>query len=869
MNGRALNGFDAGRLPLLVPTQAPKGPVLVDSYRQDAMNNFRRDKPRVNPMNPNRMQSSVLVDLKDPVQVHLLTETAIFDSNEFEILSQEEVDDLKKQVQVLNQRIEQTRANLVIQSKYRDAAISMSKLYSPTGKRRSLLGSRGSGGDAAREAEAERDAIQKKCEELASELWSLEKRVMEPRRRLLEHTAGILQMTHKVTKQPTTPTPKTPLVNGVPASPESMYATSNGRDSLEVDDVLFFDEGSQYRSFEDTAGFGRPKQRDIDNPLKSPVLEQNKQLVEETERLREENNQLRQEAESLKTQSQSLSSELDSLRNQSSSQWKLVADAEQKLQVFNNQLREIIVSADPAKDGQIKPPPSGQAEPGDMMSSHLEYLEKAILAVGDNKGANFDVTAKISALNVQIQDILLLNGNTSHPGPPDLKAEIYDQLAYLEDSMNVIGMALGRAVELSNASSSSKQQGEQAEAVLMGLWEIIQSSLADMRQRKQERKKTRLEQGLEEDDEDLSDSDSFDPDEKYSLQAFSTKVQWLYGQATSLKEQKTVLKRQIKQQRELNSKSDGEKEQALNAKEVELEQARTDLNMATKEADELRSQLSKTLSNLESAQDVAKKSGIEQSVAVREVQDQLKERNAKIASLEAGSKDVETRLAAAETSIATITAQLKEANDAKSAADKVVEEKTKELKAKEDELEEMTGMMAEFKMEAMMAKAELDGAYGSRKERAAEAAALANTGESAKLQAKVDELQPRVEELEKELRATAKDLQDITKQAIDAESKIADLESELDSVSQAARKEKESLQEALDAERFKANNPASPSGRGNTSILTESYREALRTERKKHDEQLRNEQMTRRRLEDELRALKRAQGPGKSPLSPR
>jgi hypothetical protein len=32
---------------------------------------------------------------------------------------------------------------------------------------------------------------------------------------------------------------------------------------------------------------------------------------------------------------------------------------------------------------------------------------------------------------------------------------------------------------------------------------------------------------------------------------------------------------------------------------------------------------------------------------------------------------------------------------------------------------------------------------------------------------------------------------------------------------------------------------------------------------------LQNEQATRRKLEDEVRALKRAAGPGKSPLSPR
>ncbi len=78
-------------------------------------------------MNPSRPQSSMLLNINDPIQVHLLVETALGDSKEFEILSQEEVDDLKKQVQALTQRIEQTRQNLAIQSKDRYAAISMAK----------------------------------------------------------------------------------------------------------------------------------------------------------------------------------------------------------------------------------------------------------------------------------------------------------------------------------------------------------------------------------------------------------------------------------------------------------------------------------------------------------------------------------------------------------------------------------------------------------------------------------------------------------------------------------------------------------------------------------------------------------------------
>src|SRR5580692_11842520 len=125
-------------------------------------------------MNAIRPQSSMLLNVNDPIQVHLLVETALGDSKEFEILSPEEVDELKRQCRVLIQRIEQTQQNLAIQSKYRDAAISMAKLYSSSDKkstdngdtrpkqRRSLLGSRGSNSDQVKEADMERIASERK-----------------------------------------------------------------------------------------------------------------------------------------------------------------------------------------------------------------------------------------------------------------------------------------------------------------------------------------------------------------------------------------------------------------------------------------------------------------------------------------------------------------------------------------------------------------------------------------------------------------------------------------------------------------------------------------------------------------------------------
>lgn len=763
------------------------------------------------------------------------------------ILSEDEVDDLKKQCHFLTQRVEQARANLTIQSKYRDAAASMSRLYSPS----RAGGNRASGGsDAAREAEDERDATQKKCEELAAELWSLEQRLMEPQRRLLEHTAGILQHAHKTAKK-TGAASKPNLVNGVPASPESMYTTSNaGRDSLDfLDDGFVFDEASLYRSFDMSDVLSvQPRQNAIEIPLKSPVREQNKQLAEETEKLRQEN--------------EALLVELEDLRRQGSEQWNAISDTEQRLEKLNYQLRDVIVKADPVKNSKYDPAPSGRHEPGDMLDSHLEYLEHGLSMIGDGGGNSFEVVRKLQLLNSQVQDIVA-NVNPNHPSAPTRSLDADKHLDYLQESLHAIDDGLQRAADMTQSHSADRQKSEQSEAVLMGLWDIIQSGYADIRVRKQERRQARTEKGLEPDEEDMSDGESGDLNEAYTLPAFSAKVQWLYTQATRLNEQKYVLKRQIKQQRELNSKSDTEKDRLLHGKDDELEAARVQLSQAEKETDKVRAQLSQTFEELETLQN--SQSG--EAAAIEEARQQLKQRSTEMASLEASTRDTNDRLAAAEASIQTITLQLTEAKDAQSRAEKAVEEKQNTILAKERELGEMTGMVAALKTEATLIKAELDGAYGSRKERAAEVAALHNTSESSKLQ-------ERVVSLEQELKSTADDLTDVVRQSLESEKKIGELESQLDRITlerdrirdqqgkinedfeqrlqdatgdleermeaevAKLRKQKDQIQEELDKERLKAG-AASPGGSSKTSYLTDSYRVGLRAERKKYEEQLR------------------------------
>src|SRR5437667_9934315 len=89
--------------------------------------------------------------------MHLLVETALGDSQAYEVLAFEEIDELKKEYSLLSNRIEATKRKLVLESKVRDAALSLNRLYAAKSRdsgdgsqkkhRRSLLGSRRSAAD--------------------------------------------------------------------------------------------------------------------------------------------------------------------------------------------------------------------------------------------------------------------------------------------------------------------------------------------------------------------------------------------------------------------------------------------------------------------------------------------------------------------------------------------------------------------------------------------------------------------------------------------------------------------------------------------------------------------------------------------------
>ncbi|KAG9243789.1 Up-regulated during septation-domain-containing protein [Calycina marina] len=870
--------------PLTSPTQKHvdgiNGQTVLEGYREELMNSFASQMARYNPLNVQRPQSSMLLNVNDPIQVHLLVETALGDSSEYEVLSPEEVDNLKKQCQSLTQRIKQTQQNLAIQSKYRDASISMSKLYNPSDKKesrkRSVLSHHKS--DSVKEADIERMRCEERCEELALELWSLEKRLIEPQKRLLKHTAGVLQMTHKGPEKVTNG--QGVQQNGIPGSPESMYTYHNSKNSLgpSLDDDLF-DDRSLYRDADKLETYGEtPKRNGFEpHPLSLPSKTQGREQMQ-------------------------------------------MAKTEKKLEDLNGKLREAIIRANPDREQTLGQIPTSKVSNGrsmdanETLTSHLDFLEKGIDAEFDRQMEEAERRQEESdaAMEETIEDMnreirgILLSYDPNRPELPELTGTgLQNQLLYFQESVRVIEAELAHSHDYSSIKAINNDTG-QMETILMGLWDIIQSGYGEIRKQKQERRINRSANGLPDDDE--SDDDGGDSDETYSLQAFSKKVQWLYGQATKLKDQKKVLQVQIKQQRELNNKSDATKDTEMRQKSEELERTRSLLVRAEADSDRVREQLSEVMEKLNEARQnenlLDQQRSTSESSAVRAAQDESNQRLAIIQKLEGELEELKddhsiagaefkAKLSTAESRIAEMTAQLKAATEEKAQWKDSMVERDVAIEQKEHEMENMKMKLAELQTEVTIARAELDGAYGSRAQRAAEVAAnpvIAReidslTRNNASLAAEITELKSasasagqgskdsdqRIEVLKKELTETIEDYEKMTKANIEWEKERERLEETIDKL----RDQREQLEAELSDEKVRwlgmrspigMDGPPSEAGRTSTTVLKEEFKKMMRTTRADSAKVVRAEQAERRRLEDELRSLKKSLGPGKSNL---
>ena len=632
-------------------------------------------------------------------------EPAIGASSQYGLLSFEELDELKKETSILSTRIDATKRKLAIENKLRDAATSLNRLYTPNSResvmdvgskrqRRSII-SKGSASDLLSKTDNELASSNKKCEDLAQELLRLERRSQELQRRLLEHTAGVLQMTHKGYLQNGASHEQSDHMNGHPEGSDSLPMLNFGKD---------FDDRSFYQTLDSVL---EPGDTQINGKVASAFAEQTESILE----------------------------------------------TERKLWDLNRRLRDSIAQASAGR--QMLPAPPAPHRESNLQNDHevalrgqVEYLEKGLDSMQRSqvdtlqgyKQSAYAAEERLEDLNTQLRGLILrsnLDPDAHYPQPPDVSGRnAEEQIAFLGAGLDALEQGVERLKVDSQTSASSRLVHEdkvgQYETALHDLWK-----------------------------------DLFSEEGSFSLQAFSANVQSLETKVKSLHEQNEILGRQIQQQRDFYSKSDSEKDARLAEVIAELEKARKDVESTVRESIEG--------SNILSAQLAASKEDKEQLLA------ELQDKHENISNLEAQARTVMT---------------VQEEQVAKTRGlEARMQEKCAEAEKTRTELEDSEGKLVRLQTELTVTRAELEGAYGTRAQRAAEVAshpamqkeivglnerngALLEELVRLKTQHEVGnvELNQRVQALQNELSETIGDYEVLTKSSIEYEKEREHLE---------------------------------------------------------------------------------------------
>lgn len=779
----------------------PSSKALLEGYK-GSLESTDEDRQRLQHTNGSLARTSKLLDANDAVSMHLLMETAMGDSSQYGLLSFEEVDELKKEISILSTRIDATKRKLAIENKLRDAATSLNRLYTPNSResvmdggskrqRRSVI-SKGSASDLLSKTDNELAASNKKCEDLAQELLRLERRSQELQRRLLEHTAGVLQMTHKGYLENDASHEQSNHMNGHLESSESLPTLSFGKE---------FDDRSFYQTLD---SFLEPGDTQTNGEIASAFAEQTESILE----------------------------------------------TERKLWDLNRRLRDSIAQASAGR--QMLPAPPAPHRESKLQNDHevalrgqVEYLEKGLDSMQRSqvdtlqgyKQSAYAAEERLEDLNTQLRGLILrsnLDPDAQYPQPPDVSGRNADeQIAFLGNGLDALEQGVEDLKVDSQTSTSSRLVHEgkvgQYETALHNLWENV-----------------------------LSEDGSF------SLQAFSANVQSLHTQVKGLHEQKEILGRQIQQQRETNSKSDSEKDARLAEVTAELEKARKDVESTVRESIEG--------SNILGAQLAASKEDKEQLLA------ELQDKHENISNLEA--------------QLRTVTTEQEEQVAKTRGLEAKMQEKDAEIEKARTELEDSEGKLVRLQTELTVARAELDGAYGTRAQRAAEVAshpamqkeiedlnerngALLEELGGLKTQHEADnaELHQRVQDLQNELSETIGEYEVLTKSSIEYEKEREHLENTIDTL----RDRIEALETQIEDGKVESlgvrvpGKPGSQESQGSTNtstaVLKNEFKKMMRETRAENLRVLRVEQDERRRLEAQIRTLKKDQAPGKSSLS--
>ena len=603
----------------------------------------------------------------DPVGMHLLVETALGDSDDFPILSVEEVEELKKEKTRLSAQMESVRRKLALESKVRDAALSLTRLYTRRGQSLetvpTLKGHRSQrSGDqgmirrdsaALNNTEDELAMSTQKCDELSKQMWDLDLRYRAVEGKLLRHTAGVLQATHAGPKVQMKGTDANAMQRPQPPdSPQSVYSTLEKTRSASTLDADHFDHRSYYRD------------------------------------------------------SGQLDSFVERLRARQSS----------------------VYDADP--DKPLPKPPQSAMVDNFALSSIASRLAES------NKRLR-------NLLRETEQDI----DNSNFPEPPkDSGPDPQEQMNYLDE--------LSDEIERTYRGLASNKSSADSTGALANLWEVVIAHEKDAREWKRQQRED-PDQAIASDEEPDSNEPDSSPNEPFSFDALSNKIRHLCNRATTLRNQQTRLRRTLHDQRALRAEAET-RTANLDHQVREAQASHAAIETAADDARAQLAALSTELNLLRSAAATA-----EQRAREAEAQAQ------------------ETRNLAPTTTTTTNNSATEETAAVAAAAAAAAAAETRATQA-ESELRALEAEVVRLTTELTVAKAELDGAYGSRAQRLAEqqaaaqqaAMANANNANNSGGEAVLAEAEARNRELLAELRGMAEEQAELVRQGVAGEREV-------------------------------------------------------------------------------------------------
>jgi hypothetical protein len=692
---------------------------------------------------------------QDAMGRHLLYETAMLDTQSYEILDIDEVDDLKKEHTRLDSRIEAKTRKLVLESKVKEAAHNIHRLYTSTKKERRSdtpppdspdKDANSQSGGPINIAEEELAMSIRVVDDLNEQIKTLLQRRQTVESKLLRHTAAVLaEQASQVTNETST--------------------SANGFGLRDDDEALGFapDEFDGIRDILKGKPGSSARQGDV-------------QRVQENHE-------------------------------------RKLADMQARLEHLNTQLRDVIVEASRSRGAQLEPEyeTSRSVDVHDRLDQAMAALQNNVHVIGQEQQhqiAQSAVEERLSGLNTQLHSILQSSCDrdtaSDLPQPPQVAGQGHQQqLQYLEGSMHEVerrfrqyDQELQHAREVSgdaskalNEAHAKVEKAAEYDTVVSGLWTIVSSDEA-----------------ARDSAQGSADSPLTQTREDFSIQAFNARVQHIFDVAKGAKAQQDILRRQIQQQRDLNGKSDMENHAQL--KEL---QVRYDELSAAFDATQL--ELAKSMASNEQGEREVNESRSEMVNVLNEL-DQLRKT---FDETHARQKEVDTR-----------SAQL--------SADKAAAEQA--YADIQQQMEDLRSEVVRLTTELTVAKADLEGAYGTRQERKMEAGAAQQNMEALEklkdqeIEALRKSQADRTKLLEMELQDMMEEFQAMARESLEMEKERGQLEGSIDALKEKCDQlEAQLADEKLATIGMKSPADGSPKESTSVMVLRQEFKRMMREAR--------------------------------------